>query len=98
MFVDEVEVAVPLAPLAVELPESVPLAAAVVGVEVGAGDATSRGCQIKCQRDIELKIHTSRRFDLETEALRKHLARIGRRYELDLITRSHNERHVGHGK
>ncbi len=93
---DEVEVAVPLT---VELPESVPLAAAVVGVEVGAGDATSRGCQIKCQEeDIELKIHTSRNFDLEIGALRKHLARIGRRYERDLITRSHNERHIGHGK
>ena len=96
---DEVEVAVPLA--VVELPESVPLAAAVavVGVEVGAGDATSRECQIKCQEDdIELKIHTPSNFDLKIGALRKHLGRIGRRYERDLITRSHNERHIGHGK
>jgi hypothetical protein len=96
--VDEVEVAVPVA--VVELPEDEPepLAATVEGVEVGAGDATSREGQIKCQEEIELKIHTSRNFDLEIGALRKHLARIGRRYERDLITCPHNERHIGHGK
>ena len=94
---DEVEVAVPLA---VELPEDMPLAAVVlvVGERVGAGDATSREGQIKCQEEIELKIHTSRNFDLEIGALRKHLARIGRRYERDLITCPHNERDIGHGK
>ena len=66
---------------------------------VGAGVATLKECQIvRQEQEVELKVHTSSRFNLEIGALRKYLGLIGRVYEHDLVTSSHTKCHIGHSE
>ena len=90
------------APLEVALPEAVPLPLACAeeeGVVVGAGVATLKECQIiRQEQHVELKVHTSRSFNLKIGALSKHLCTIGRVYERDLVASSRTKRHISHSE